>query len=165
MLLNEKYRAIGIGTLFVNFLVQRVFCVNRNFKYMLHYTSRVNCPTKINIVGDKKKSSCLISFATSLGCYFQAKNGIIIHEGVIFAPGVKVISANHDMDNYNHHVKELPVILNKNVWIGANVVILPGVEIGESSIIGAGSVVTKSMPANSVCAGVPCKKIRSLHES
>ena len=58
----------------------------------------------------------------------------------------------------------LPVKINDNVWIGGGVIILPGVEIGENSIIGAGSVVNKSIPENSLAIGSPCKVVRSLKE-
>ena len=52
------------------------------------------------------------------------------------------------------------VIIRKNVWIGDNVIILAGVEIGECSVVGAQSVVTKSIPAYSICAGIPAKVIK-----
>lgn len=58
-----------------------------------------------------------------------------------------------------------PVHICKNVWLGMNVTVLKGVTIGENSLIGAGSIVTKSIPANVVAAGNPCKVIRSLDES
>ena len=55
----------------------------------------------------------------------------------------------------------LPVTIGNNVWIGGNVSILPGVTIGENCVIGAGSVVTKSIPNNKVAVGNPCKVIRN----
>lgn len=55
----------------------------------------------------------------------------------------------------------MPTIIERNVWIGSNVTILKGVQIGANSIIGAGSVVSRSIPKNSVAVGVPCKVIRS----
>ena len=57
-----------------------------------------------------------------------------------------------------------PVTVGHNVWIGGNVVILPGVSIGDNSIIGGGSVVTKDIPANVIAVGNPCKVIRELTE-
>ena len=94
--------------------------------------------------------------------YIQAINKIIIDSSVLLGPDVKIISANHKFDNYEEWLDSKPIILNKNVWIGANTVILPGVEIGSNSIIGAGSVVTKSIDTNSLVAGNPAKLIKKL---
>jgi galactoside O-acetyltransferase len=55
-------------------------------------------------------------------------------------------------------------VIEKNVWIGAGTIVLPGVTIGENSVIGAGSVVTKSIPENVLALGTPCRVIRSLTE-
>lgn len=57
-----------------------------------------------------------------------------------------------------------PITIGDNVWIGANVVVLPGVTIGENSVIGAGSVVTKDISANVVAFGSPCKVYREINE-
>ena len=56
----------------------------------------------------------------------------------------------------------IPVISGRNVWVGANVSILPGVTIGDNCVIGAGSVVTHSIPANSVTYGAPCEVVREI---
>lgn len=55
-----------------------------------------------------------------------------------------------------------PITVGNNVWIGGNVCVLPGVTIGDNCVIGAGSVVVKDIPANSVAAGNPCKVIKTL---
>jgi acetyltransferase-like isoleucine patch superfamily enzyme len=103
----------------------------------------------------------LASFAISGGCYFQALNGIKLGKNFLFAPGVKLISANHDFSNHNHSIKENPIIIGDNVWLGANVIILPGVELGNNCIVGAGSVVTKSFKKdNLVIAGNPARIIK-----
>ena len=57
-----------------------------------------------------------------------------------------------------------PVIIGNNVWIGGNVNVLPGVTIGDNVVIGAGSVVTKDIPANCVAVGNPCRVIRKINE-
>ena len=57
-----------------------------------------------------------------------------------------------------------PVVIGDNVWLGANTIVLPGVTIGENSVIGAGSVVTKDIPANVVAFGSPCKVYREINE-
>lgn len=73
------------------------------------------------------------------------------------------------MDNDYHRVEDrsqlsesIPIILEKNVWLGVRVIVLKGVTIGENSVIGSGSVVTKSVPANCVAAGMPAKVIRTF---
>jgi galactoside O-acetyltransferase len=58
----------------------------------------------------------------------------------------------------------LPVHIGKNCWLGAGVIVLPGVTIGDNTVIGAGSVVTKDIPANVVAVGNPCKVLREINE-
>ena len=55
-----------------------------------------------------------------------------------------------------------PVVIGKNVWLGASVTVVPGVTIGDNAVIAAGAVVTKDVPANTIAAGVPAKVIREL---
>ena len=57
-----------------------------------------------------------------------------------------------------------PIKIGNNVWIGGNVIVLPGVNIGDNVVIGAGSVVTKDIPANCVAVGNPCRVIRKINE-
>ncbi len=92
---------------------------------------------------------------------------IFVGDNVMFAPNVTVISATHPIHpglrrkqaQYN-----LPVVIRDNVWIGAGALILPGITIGENSVIGAGSVVTKDVPANVVAVGNPCRVLREISE-
>ena len=58
----------------------------------------------------------------------------------------------------------LPIHIGKNCWLGAGVIVLPGVTIGDNTVIGAGSVVTKDIPANVVAVGNPCKVLREINE-
>ena len=98
------------------------------------------------------------------GCYIQAQNGIEIGKNVRIAPGVKIISANHDLYNYDLYSKSEPIVIGDNCWLGANCVILSGVKLGEHVIVGAGAVVTKSFPSNCIIAGVPAKIIKEIGE-
>lgn len=92
---------------------------------------------------------------------FSASGGIDIEDNVQLAPGVKILTINHDPYHRNIALCSR-VTLKKGAWIGAGVTIMPGVTIGENSIIGAGAIVTKDIPANSIAVGVPAKVIRTL---
>ena len=94
--------------------------------------------------------------------YPQGINGIEIGDDTIFAPGVKIISANHSISNLDSHEKAPPVKIGKNCWLGANAVILPGVVLGDNVTVGAGSVVTKSFESNVILGGVPAKVIKKM---
>ena len=119
---------------------------------MVHFTSRV---TGRIIIG----KNVWESFAVSGSCYIQGGNGITIGDDTIFAPGVKIISANHDLNDFSKWEEADQITIGKRCWIGANAVILPGVQLGDDVIVGAGAVVTKSFPSSSVIAGVPAKDI------
>lgn len=92
---------------------------------------------------------------------------IYIGDRVMFGPNVTVATANHPIDpelrgrglQYNKDVH-----IGKNVWIGANSVIVPGVTIGDNTVIGAGSIVTKDLPANVIAMGSPCRVLREVGE-
>ena len=84
---------------------------------------------------------------------------ITIGNNVMFGPNVVLSTGTHPVEpNIRRKQAQfnLPIIIEDNVWIGANVVVMPGVTIGENSVIGAGSVVTKNIPKNSVAMGSPC---------
>ncbi len=92
---------------------------------------------------------------------------IHVGDNVMFGPGVTITTAGHPVLPELRLVGaqfNLPVHIGKNVWIGAGVLIMPGVSIGENTIIGAGSVVTKDIPANVVAFGSPCRVIREIGE-
>ena len=92
--------------------------------------------------------------------------GITIEDDVLIGSGVHFYVGNHNFENPKipvidqGHTASKPILLKKGCWIGANVTILPGVVIGENSVIGAGSVVTKSIPNNVVAVGNPCKVLK-----
>lgn len=92
---------------------------------------------------------------------------IYIGDYTMFGPNVVIATAGHPILpelrekalQYN-----LPVHIGKNCWLGAGVIVLPGVTIGDNTVIGAGSVVTKDIPANVVAVGNPCKVLREINE-
>ena len=92
---------------------------------------------------------------------------IYVGDKVMFGPNVTIATANHPIDpelrsralQYNKDV-----YIGENVWIGAGVIVVPGVHIGKNSVIGAGSVVTKDIPENVVAVGNPCRVLREISE-
>ena len=85
----------------------------------------------------------------------------------MFAPNVVISTTGHPIHPSMRDKGaqfSLPVTIKDHVWIGSNVTIMPGVTIGENSVIGAGSVVTKDIPANVVACGVPCRVLREITE-
>lgn len=92
---------------------------------------------------------------------------IYVGDGVLFGPNVVVAVAGHPVDpDLRRKVAQfnLPVHIGNNVWIGAGAIILPGIAIGDNSVIGAGSVVTKDVPPNVVAVGNPCRVLREIGE-
>ncbi len=92
---------------------------------------------------------------------------IYIGDHVMIGPNVTLATAGHPIDpEYRENVAQfnVPIHIGRNVWIGANCVVLPGVSIGENSVIGAGSIVTKDIPANVVAVGNPCRILRQIGE-
>lgn len=90
----------------------------------------------------------------------SASGGIEFEDGVMVAPGVRIATINHDMNERHSIYTYGKVIIKKNAWIGMNVTICPGVTIGEYAVVGAGAVVTKDVPDYAVVGGVPAKIIR-----
>jgi maltose O-acetyltransferase len=90
---------------------------------------------------------------------------VVIGSRTLFGPNVQIYTATHPMD---HKVRASglenakPIRIGEDVWVGGSAVICPGVTIGDRSVIGAGSVVTKDIPADVFAAGNPCRVIRSL---
>lgn len=100
------------------------------------------------------------------GSYFQGFGKISIGKGTWIAGNVGIITANHTVKNLELHDSPKPIIIGKKCWIGMNSVILPGVVLGDNTIVGAGSIVTKSFPkGNCVVAGNPARIIKYIDEN
>lgn len=92
---------------------------------------------------------------------------IFVGDNVMFGPNVIIATAGHPVDPpLREKVAQfnIPVRIGKNVWIGAGAIVLPGVTIGDHSVIGAGSVVTKDIPPNVVAVGKPCRVLREIND-
>ena len=90
---------------------------------------------------------------------------IYIGDYCMFGPNVVIATAGHPILpilREHHYTYAIPVRIGRNVWVGAHVTILPGVTIGDNSVIGAGSVVSRDIPADTVAYGVPCRPIRLI---
>jgi len=97
------------------------------------------------------------------GCTFQDQGGIFIGDGCLIGHQVSIATINHDLDPGNRGSMTFrPVTIGKNVWIGDHASILPGVTIGDGSVIAAGAVVTKDIPPMTVVAGVPARIMRKI---
>lgn len=92
---------------------------------------------------------------------------VTIGDNVFIAPNVGIYTAGHPFDveqRINGLEYAYPITIGNNVWLGAHVAILPGVTIGDNTVIGAGSIVTKDIPSNVLAAGNPCRVIRVITE-
>ena len=117
-----------------------------------------------NAVGD-----VTIGNNTRIGIHCTVIGPVCIGNHVNLAQGITVTALNHNFKDTSKRIDEQgistkPVVIDDDVWIGANAVILPGVRIGTHSIVAAGAVVTKDVPDYSLVAGVPAKILKDLNE-
>lgn len=100
------------------------------------------------------------------GCNFQDQGGITIDDGALIGHNVVLATLNHCMiPEQRANLEPAPIHIGKNVWIGANAIVLPGVTIGDGAVIAAGAIVTKDVPANTIVGGVLAKKIRDIPQN
>lgn len=92
----------------------------------------------------------------------SASGGIEFEDGCMAAPGLRIATINHDMNERHTIYTYGKVTVKQNAWIGMNVTICPGVTIGKYAVVGAGAVITKDVPDYAVVAGVPAKVIKML---
>lgn len=136
-------------------IVQKIFGFNRHVPWPVHWTSDIISADKI-VRGTR-------SPGLSKGCHIDGRNGINFGKNVWIGPNVKIISQNHDLNDYNQYIHTKPIIVKDNCWIAAGAIILPGVELGEHTVVAAGAVVTKSFPdGNQVLGGIPAKIIKKI---
>jgi acetyltransferase-like isoleucine patch superfamily enzyme len=115
-----------------------------------------------NAVGD-----VIIGDHTRVGLHNTIIGPVTIGSHVNLAQGITVTALNHNFEESSKRIDEQgvttkPVIIGNDIWIGVNAVILPGVSIGDHSVVAAGAVVTKDVPPHSLVAGVPAKIIKKI---
>lgn len=118
------------------------------------------CDYGYNInIGDK--------FYANFNCVILDAAAVTFGDNVFVGPQCGFYTAEHplDMATRNRGLETArPIKVGNNVWVGGHVSVMPGVTIGDNSVIGAGSVVTRDIPANVVAAGNPCRVIRALND-
>lgn len=149
-----KAKGVPLHFLLYCFVPQKILRINGKVPWPVHFTSRILYYKNIKI-----GNNCVPGMAG--GCYIQARNGIVIGHNLWTGPGVGLISANHDLNDYEAHVETGPIMIGNDVWLGMNVVVMPGIRIGNNVAVGANSVVTRDIPSNMIAAGNPCKVLRA----
>ncbi len=137
---------------------QKVLGINRHIPFPVSFRNEVS--TAENLEFDLDDMNNFNAF----GCYFQNFAGkIVIGKGSFIAPNCGLVTANHQLLDLNAHQPGKDIVLGKSCWVGMNCVLMPGVTLGDHTVVGAGSVVTKSFPEGyCVIAGSPAKIIRKL---
>ncbi len=99
----------------------------------------------------------------NMGCKFQDQGGIDIGDGVLIGHNVVLATLNHNLDpNRRGDMIPAAIHIGKNVWIGSNATLLPGVHIGDGAVVAAGAVVCRDVPPNTVVGGVPAKILKEI---
>jgi len=104
-------------------------------------------------------------FYANHNCVILDAAKVTIGDNVLLGPNVGLYTAGHPLDleqRIKGYEYAYPISIGNNVWIGAGVSIVPGMTVGDNTVIGAGSVVTKDIPANVLAVGNPCKAIREI---
>ncbi|MGX9844157.1 DapH/DapD/GlmU-related protein [Streptococcus iniae] len=184
--MNNKYSISEFFTTAYSFMLTKIFFKKarlirrpfylrgaKSFSYDSGLTLGHAC--RIDLKGDSKKR-LIIGKDCEIGDYVHlvAHENVTIGDNVLIASKVFISDTSHgnysstsqDSPMTKPNSRELfskPVLIESNVWIGENVVILPGVEIGKGAIIGANSTVSKSIPANSIAIGSPAKVIKKFN--
>lgn len=139
-----------------NWLLQKVCRVNGRAYWPVHPTSTVTSPRSIRI-------GVNTSVGRAPGCYIQGTNGMVVGDYTIVAPNVGLISANHDLHDLGSHPRVPPLQIGAHCWIGMNAVVLPGVVLGDHTVVAANSVVKDSFPEGyAVVAGAPARVVKTL---
>ncbi len=153
----EETRNTPAPVTLATWFLQKVIGINREAYWPMHFTSKVGCAHNI-------LAGLYTAPGLSPGCYIQGIGKIFIGDYTLIGPNVTIISANHDLYDNRKHIQE-EVNIGKCCWIGSGAVILPGVKLGDFTIVGAGSVVSRSCESGyAVIAGNPAREIKKLEK-
>lgn len=152
-----RFAIFNIGTIPSNRfrkLIYRMLCDRIESNVTIHFKTEIRCPRKLKIgkgtiIGDN--------------AILDARCGLTMGENVNLSSNVSIYTLQHDhRDPYfrcNENQKKMSVEIEDRAWLGSNVIVLPGVHIGEGAVCCAGCVVTKDVPPYTVVAGIPAKKV------
>lgn len=163
---------------------ERIKCKNLCHKYNRIYPEMVGHKRDmaLRIIGKAKNLFyiespfyCDYGYNIEIGENFYSNHNLVIldagkvifGDNVFIGPNCGFYTTHHPLNTesrINGYAYASPITVGNNVWIGGNVAVLPGVTIGDNTVIGAGSVVTKDIPENVVALGNPCKIIKKLHK-
>jgi acetyltransferase-like isoleucine patch superfamily enzyme len=139
-----------------DFLFRKILRQNAGVTWCIHHTTTIHSPDKI-------KRGIDVYPGVSPGIYINAMNGLEIGDFSNIGPQVGIMTANHDLIDNEKHIPSNPVIIGRFCWIGKSVNIMPGIVLGDFTIVGAGAIVTKSFPEGyCVLAGNPARIIKYL---
>ena len=150
------FNLFGWKKVLFSIFTQKLLGYNRKAKWPVSHFISIDDPSNIIFHSDDMQNFW------HFGCYYSNSNGGVIKlgKGTWIAPNVGIITTNHLINDLNKHEAPKDVILGNRCWIGMNSIILPGVVLGDDTVVGAGSIVTKSFPeGNCIIVGNPAKKI------
>ena len=119
----------------------------------------------VKILGPAKDLSIGDETIINPECLLDARGGLKIGKNCSISRGVNILTMSHDYESKGFELKGGMVHIQNNVWVGINSIILPGCNIGDNSILGAGSILTKSIPNGEFWAGNPAKFIKKLSQN
>lgn len=143
------------------YILSKILRINSHVPFPVSPNIHINNPSNIDFDIED-----INNFQVN-GSYFQTIKGKIkIGKGTYIAPNVGIITSNHDLKELNLPSDVRDVTIGESCWIGMNSVVLPGVHLGDHTVVGAGSIVTKSYPDGyCVIAGNPARMIRRIDKN
>ncbi len=150
---------MGLNFYMADLIFRKILRQNADTSWAVHFTSKIYYPARI-------KRGKGVFPGDSPNNYIEASNGIEIGDHTNLGPGVGLISANHNLINNSVHDPAPPIRIGNYCWLGMNSVVLPGVELGDFTVVAAGAVVSSSFPeGHCVIGGVPAQILKKLDKA